>query len=219
MDRAAFLEGVREAVATVPPADLPLAFPRTPASASSELADFETFRAALARNNGMARSVLRTELADAVTEVARELSAGRRTVVAPDVLKLYGEEVEQGLAAAGAEVVRPEPRGWRDAAAGADLGVTSAALAVASTGSILIVPGPDHPRVASLLPPAHLAVLPASLLVAGLEDVMPVVTAAADRSSAPVLITGPSRTSDIEMTTVFGVHGPKVLRVLLVQEP
>ncbi len=217
MDRAAFLERVREAVATVPPVELPEAFPRTPASGG--LADFETFRTALARNNGQARSVSRTELADAVTEVARELSANRRTVVAPDVLGMYGEEIEQGLAAAGAEVVRPEPAAWREEAARADLGVTSAALAVASTGSILIVPGPDHPRVASLLPPAHLAVLPASLLVAGLEDVMPVVTAAADRSSAPVLITGPSRTSDIEMTTVFGVHGPKVLRVLLVDEP
>ena len=108
MDRAAFLERIREAVATVPPADLPVAFPRTPASASSDLADFETFRAALARNNGMARSVLRTELADAVAEVARELSAGRRTVVAPDVLKLYGEEVERGLASAGAEPNRPD---------------------------------------------------------------------------------------------------------------
>jgi L-lactate dehydrogenase complex protein LldG len=217
MDRAAFLERVREAVATVPPAELPTAFPRTPAS--GDRPDFETFRAALARNNGLARSVSRTDLPDAVTEVVRELPSSRRTVVAPDAMSLYGQEIERGRAAAGTEILRPDPGAWREEAAGADLGVTSAALAVASTGSILIVPGPDHPRVASLLPPAHLAVLPASLLVAGLEDVMPVVTAAADRSSAPVLITGPSRTSDIEMATVFGVHGPKVLRVLLVEGP
>jgi L-lactate dehydrogenase complex protein LldG len=47
---------------------------------------------------------------------------------------------------------------------------------------------------------------------------MPALAATADSSSAPVLVTGPSRTSDIEMITVLGVHGPKKLTVLLVGE-
>jgi len=84
------------------------------------------------------------------------------------------------------------------------------------TGSILIAPGPNAPRVASLLPPAHLAILSADRLVPGLEEIMTTVAELAERSSSAVLITGPSRTTDIEMTTVFGVHGPRVLRVLLV---
>ncbi len=130
----------------------------------------------------------------------------------------FRQEIERGLAEAGAEAVRPDgATAWRGEAARADLGVTSAALAVAATGSILMVPGPDCPRAASLLPPAHLAVVPASRLVPGLEDVTPALAELADRSSAPVLITGPSRTSDIEMATVYGVHGPKILRVLLVK--
>jgi L-lactate dehydrogenase complex protein LldG len=71
--------------------------------------------------------------------------------------------------------------------------------------------------VASLLPPAHLAIVPVGRLVAGLEDAMAALTELVDRSSAPVLVTGPSNSSDIEMITVHGVHGPRVLRVLLVE--
>lgn len=215
MDRAAFLERVAAAAAALSPVELPQAFPRTPASGPD--ATFERFEAALAANNGLARLVPVAELAEAVAAVVRELPEGRRAVVSPDVEPWRGA-VDQGLHEAGAEALRPEPAAWRTEAEAADLGITSAALAVASTGSILIVPGPNHPRVASLLPAAHLAILPASRLVAGLEEVMPEVRRVAATSSAPVLITGPSKTSDIEMTMVFGVHGPKMLRVILVDE-
>jgi L-lactate dehydrogenase complex protein LldG len=125
--------------------------------------------------------------------------------------------VEQGLAGAGAEIVELTPADWRADPAGAAMGVTSAAVAVAATGSLLLIPGPDSPRLYSLLPPVHLAIVPVERLVPGLEQVTPVLTEAVSRSSAPVLVTGPSRTSDIEMTTVYGVHGPKVLRILLVE--
>src|SRR5438105_15323938 len=216
MDRTTFLERVRTALAGAPKdVELPASWPATPASGDGR-ADFETFQAGLARSNGMARLVRRDELAGAVADAAREVSA-RRVVVAADA-DGFRQEIERGLAEAGAEAVRPgDGPAWRDEAARADLGLTSAVLAVAATGSILMVPGPDCPRVASLLPPAHLAIVPASRLVPGLEEVTPVLTELAGRSSAPVLITGPSRTSDIEMATVYGVHGPKVLRVLLVE--
>jgi len=71
--------------------------------------------------------------------------------------------------------------------------------------------------VARLLPETHLVLLPASRLVPGLEEALEAVATVSGTSSAPVLITGPSRTSDIEMTTVFGVHGPRSLRVLLIE--
>jgi L-lactate dehydrogenase complex protein LldG len=216
MDRAAFLERVALASEPLQRVELPATFPRTLASASGDTADFETFRAALASYNGLARLVERSGLAAAVADVARELPSAR-TVVSPDA-DLWREEIEQGLSEAGAEIVRPGAGEWRKEAEQADLGITSAALAVASTGSILVVPGPDHPRVASLLPAGHLAIVSASKLVPGFEDVMPVLSAVAATSSAPVLITGPSKTSDIEMTMVFGVHGPKALRVLIVDD-
>src|ERR1041385_6429229 len=205
MERSAFLERVRLHLGSPTEVALPDSWPDTPATGRT--ADAETFQAALARNNGLARLVSVADLAEAVADEAREVSA-RRAVIAPDVDD-YREHIDRGLEDAAVEGVRPVGAEWRTAAASADLGITSARLAVAATGSILIVPGPSSPRVASLLPPAHLAIVPADRLVGGLEDVMLVLSELADRSSAPVLITGPSRTSDIEMTTVYGVHGPK----------
>ena len=216
MERTAFLDRLRQAL---PPGvdgpALPSSFPRTPASGdpSEDLA--ERFLVELARSNGLGRVVTRAELSVAVADVAQEIRGSRRTIVTADT-EAFDAEIRAGLTAAHADIVDPAGDEWRTEAAQADLGVTSAVLACAATGSILIAPGPNAPRVASLLPAAHLAILPADRLVPGLEEIMTTVAELAERSSSAVLITGPSRTTDIEMTTVFGVHGPRVLRVLLV---
>jgi L-lactate dehydrogenase complex protein LldG len=214
MDRQSFLARVRTALREVEDLDLPGSFPRTPASGDGA-ADVERFMASLAASNGVARVVRPDELAGAVADVAAGLPDARRAVVTADV-DPWWPQVERGLHLAGADVTRPSPDEWRDLAAGADLGVTSAALAVAATGSLLLIPGRDAPRVASLLPSVHLAVLPADRVVPGLEEALAVVADGINASSAPVLVTGPSRTSDIEMTTVYGVHGPRSLHVFLV---
>jgi L-lactate utilization protein LutC len=216
MERQAFLARVRSALHGAERPELPAAFPRTPASGDGAgRGDPERFQAALAANNGLARIVRIEELADAVADVAGGMGQGRRVVVAGDVAPWW-LEIERGLARAGAEIVRPGSVTWREEAARADLGITSAALAIASTGSLLLTPGADAPRVASLLPTVHLAILPTERVVPGLEEALEEVALAIHRSSAPVLVTGPSRTSDIEMTTVYGVHGPRSVHVLLV---
>jgi L-lactate dehydrogenase complex protein LldG len=218
MERAAFLARVRDALAGVEGPDLPAGFPATPASGDGTPM-LQRFLAELAVSGATGAAVARYELADAVAEVGSRLAADSpRAVVAPETDE-FGAEIEIGLRTAGVEIVRPDgPAVWRAEAERADLGVTSAQLAVASTGSVLVVPGPGSPRVASLLPTEHLVVMPAGRLVPGLEEVMPTMAATADSSSAPVLVTGPSRTSDIEMITVLGVHGPKRMTVLLVGE-
>lgn len=86
----------------------------------------------------------------------------------------------------------------------ADVGVTLAELAVAETGSILVEAGPGRERLASLAPPVHVAIVRVDVLVANLEDAF-----ARDLTRTTVLITGPSRTADIEGVLVRGVHGPK----------
>ena len=218
MDRAAFLERIRSALDGVEGPPLPDVFPVTPASGDGT-ATPERFLAALEAVAGSGRLVSRSELPAAVAAVAAAASAaggGGRAVVTADV-EPFAEEIGAGLREAGVDVLRP-PDGpaWREAAASADLGVTGARLGVAATGSVLIVSGARSPRAASILPAAHLVVLPADRLVPGLEDVMPVLASLTDTSSAPFLVTGPSRTSDIEMTMVVGVHGPRALHVLLV---
>ncbi|HJP67249.1 MAG TPA: lactate utilization protein, partial [Actinomycetota bacterium] len=172
--------------------------------------------AMVAANNGLATVIPAAELTEAVRDVAVGATATGAGIMTGDV-EPWREAIEAGLRDAGVEPVHPDPHGWRDAAAAAGMGVTSAALAIAATGSLLLVPDADSPRVASLLPPVHLAVLPVDRLVPGLEDAMAGVAEAAHASSSAVLVTGPSRTSDIEMTTVYGVHGPRTLRVLLLE--
>ncbi len=96
------------------------------------------------------------------------------------------------------------------------LGLTGADGAIARSGSIALRSGPGRPRMASLIPLIHIAFLPTDRIHPTLADLRlrsldPV------SSSNVVLITGPSRTGDIEQQLNLGVHGPKQLHVILVQ--
>jgi len=92
-------------------------------------------------------------------------------------------------------------------------GLTGCAGGIANTGTVLLLDAGETLK-ASLLPETHLVVLPASLLVADLPEALP----AARNASNAVLVTGPSRTADIEMTLTIGVHGPKEIIVFLVDD-
>jgi L-lactate utilization protein LutB len=93
-------------------------------------------------------------------------------------------------------------------------GVTKAICGLADTGSILIADGEGNPLQASLLPGSHIAVLCASDILPSLSDAMtlPIIR----QARATVVITGPSRTADIEMSLTIGMHGPGELQVFLV---
>ena len=85
------------------------------------------------------------------------------------------------------------------------------------SGTLAVVSGPGRPRLASLLPPVHVAVLRAGLIHPSLPDFLAAHPRIADEGSNLVLITGPSRTADIEMTLTRGVHGPAEVHVILLQ--
>jgi L-lactate dehydrogenase complex protein LldF len=95
-------------------------------------------------------------------------------------------------------------------------GLTHAAAGLADTGSLLVTGGPGELLSASLLAETHIAMLNLSDLHASLADVLntPIVRNAPNA----VVISGPSRTADIEMTLTIGVHGPGELIVLLVDD-
>ncbi|HJR79953.1 MAG TPA: LUD domain-containing protein [Anaerolineales bacterium] len=96
------------------------------------------------------------------------------------------------------------------------VGVTKAICGLADTGSVLIADGEGNPLQASLLPEIHIAVLCASDILPTLADAMtlPIVR----QSRAAVVITGPSRTADIEMSLTIGMHGPGEVHVFLVDD-
>jgi len=95
-------------------------------------------------------------------------------------------------------------------------GVTKAICGLADTGSILIADGEGNPLQASLLPRIHMAVLCTSDILPSLANAMtlPIVR----QSRAVVVITGPSRTADIEMSLTIGMHGPGEVHVFLVDD-
>ena len=93
---------------------------------------------------------------------------------------------------------------WQAAA-----GVTFGGVPIAETGSLLLATGPQKPRLTSLAPPVHIALVDPNRTVAGLEQALNLLE---PRTS--VLITGPSRTADVEGVIVMGVHGPRRLIVV-----
>ena len=97
-----------------------------------------------------------------------------------------------------------------------DLGITSADYALSDTGTLVMIASPAESRLVSLLPPAHLAVVPRERILTGLDELFTILPDPASQTSSMVLITGPSRTADIEQILVRGVHGPGQITVVIV---
>jgi L-lactate dehydrogenase complex protein LldG len=217
MEPARFLDRVRKSLRNVEAPPLPADLPVTPASDDGR-PPAQRFAEELRAVGGVVELVSPADLPGAVAAAAEEAEAGT-AVIGPDLGPFAGR-VTEGLLRAEVELLQPDgAAGWREACTRADLGVTGALLGVASSGSILVGAGPASSRLASLLPPAHLAVLPAGRLVPGFEELFATVGDHLEEASSAVLITGPSRTADIEMVLVRGVHGPRQVHVLLVEEP
>lgn len=98
----------------------------------------------------------------------------------------------------------------------ADVGLTTALAAVADTGSLAMAYDRDRPRSNSLVPPVHIAVVPASRLVDSYADAIDRLGAVRPVPSGMQLITGPSSSGDIEMVQVRGMHGPLAVHVVLI---
>ena len=94
-------------------------------------------------------------------------------------------------------------------------GITGAAAAIAETGTLVVKSAEGKPLTASLLPETHIAIVHASQIVWSLEEALS--GSRVQDAAAAVLISGPSRTADIEMTLTIGVHGPGELQVFLVE--
>lgn len=101
-------------------------------------------------------------------------------------------------------------------------GLSHARCGVAETGTVLLASGPDNPTTLNFLPEHHLVVVRASDVVGDFEAMWAGVRAAYGDGVMPRalnLITGPSRSGDIEQTILLGAHGPRSLHLIVVDEP
>jgi len=97
-----------------------------------------------------------------------------------------------------------------------DVGITGCFCAIAETGTLAFVTGAHTPSATFLLPDTHVAIVRADQLVAGMEEAFSRVRANGAMPRAINLVSGPSRTGDIEQTIVLGAHGPRRVHIVLV---
>jgi L-lactate dehydrogenase complex protein LldG len=90
--------------------------------------------------------------------------------------------------------------------------------ALAETGTLVMLASRQEARLVSLLPPVHIAIVPRSRIVANLDELLSLLPKPAEQTSSMVLITGPSRTADIEQILVRGVHGPGEIYAVIVDD-
>ena len=97
-------------------------------------------------------------------------------------------------------------------------GITSTLGGIADTGALILWSSEEEPRLMSLVPPIHIAILKADEIYNSLLEVMQKENWSANMPTNAFLISGPSKTADIELVLAFGVHGPKELIVLIVND-
>ncbi len=144
----------------------------------------------------------------AVAEYLAELELGNRAIIWPGLDQL-------GWAAAGLEVEARAP--VRDEPKPDMVGITGCFAAIAETGTLALLSGPETPASMALLPETHVAVVAKSRIVAHMEDVFALLRH--ERGEPPRalnFISGPSRTGDIEQTIVLGAHGPYRVHLVIV---
>lgn len=214
-------EQLRQHAALFPPPH-----PRGPYLAvEEELDDLELFRRELTALFGSVHLCESREAALArVVSILSEAHVDRVLAWAEEELPLPG--LHAALLANGITVVGGRVLGAADREA--HLGeldsvpacITGADAAVAESGSFALVSGAGRGRLASLLPPLHVALLPAGRIVRSLPDAMDLLARDfgpalfRDRSNL-VFVSGPSRTADIELSLTLGVHGPRAVHVVV----
>jgi len=202
---------------------------RTPAAQRTPLPDLNS---ALVRQPAEQTDLveLYCERASAVgleTSVTRESQLGPQVATILQNIEVHSAALEPGLpwhdlisAALTPAVALLPPAKGDETMYAVDAGITAVSVAVAETGSIVCPSGAGFWRGLSLIPPVHVALLRAEQIVPDLLDLFSSVEALAPQGSRlpahTTLITGPSKTADIEGILITGVHGPGRVHVCVV---
>ena len=166
----------------------------------------------LAENDDQACRIIRDIVG---TKEVRKIVTGVGGMV--ESLGLAQKFCREGLAVTTIDDIRG-PNGREDLFA-ADIGISNVTYLVAETGSVIVASAADEPRFLSLLPPVHIAVASRRQILPDLFDLFDAFSPVAAEDEGPpsclTVITGPSKTGDIELKLVTGVHGPGEVHVVV----
>ncbi len=160
------------------------------------------------------------EVTNRIVTLAGEIGA-KTVALGQGVMSDMGA-IGEALERADFRIVRTVPvadteRGaMRERVANAELGIAEADYAIAATGTLAVVSNGERPSALTLLPPATLAIVQIDRVKANLAAVLAELGPGGVAANRLTLITGPSRTADIEKRIVLGVHGPKSIYVAVV---
>jgi L-lactate dehydrogenase complex protein LldG len=166
--------------------------------------------------------VQQTDSIDAAAEYIERIALERKakTVVAADAEVVERIGLQKRLGSNGIRyVTEASDADLRSIAIDAGIGVSGVDYALADTGTLVLLARKGQPRSISLVPPVHIAIVKADQVVHGLDDLFGLLSSEKgvnDLGSAVTFITGASRTADIELTLVVGVHGPQELHVVVI---
>lgn len=192
IEEMSFVENVPLAAAAPPPADL-----------------VEGFRENLSLVGGNVIAV--KDLNGAAFEIDKIINALNAKKIALSDAELVGQ-TKKIMSADGEFLEKASAAELFDC----DLGITSAQFGIAETGTLVLESEKEFNRLTSLVPTVHVCLLEAKSIRQKLGEVLSVLEK--DLSRTITFITGPSRTSDIELTLAIGVHGPAQLFVILIEE-
>ena len=169
--------------------------------------------------------VVETDLGEWIMQLAGEHPSH---LIAPAVHKtreqiaeLLSKEVGEELPPDPDQLVRVARERLRQSFIDADVGISGANIAIADSGTLVIVTNEGNGRLVTTLPPVHIAVLGIEKIVPTMEDatailqVLPRSGTGQKITSYVSFMTGPSRSADIELTLTIGVHGPKEQHIVL----
>lgn len=202
----------REAVAVRPPR------PRLSECALDRAQMIERFTAELTAQTGIVHRLADIrDIPPLLAEIARSENV-TTVMAATDGIPL---DLQAWAATNGVAVLKPndfsDREAFREAVFQVDAAVTGADFAVAETGTLALILSADQPRLLTIAPPLHIAIVPAERFVPVYEHVTEKLYASPDNIPSQVcFITGPSASADIQATAFKGMHGPRKLIVIVV---
>lgn len=169
--------------------------------------------------------VVETDLGEWIVQLAKErpshITAPALHKTKEEVAEILAKELNIPVPPEAEEIVNVAREKMREYFVKADIGISGANLAVAESGTIMIISNEGNARLVTTLPPVHIALLTTEKFVETLEQATTLAKTLTLASSGHKLtsyvsfITGPSCTTDIEKELVIGVHGPKELHIII----